>query len=79
MYNRYLPAAPSPDPMPQTQKHPAPNEPGAKKSFLPAAGPSGLDLDTVIALAVIWFLLSDGEIVHTDILIIVAVLFLLGL
>ena len=79
MYNRYLPAASAPDPIPQTQKHPAPNEPGAKKPFSLTAGQSGLDLDTVIALAVVWFLLSDGEIVHTDILIIVAVLFLLGL
>ena len=79
MYNRYLPAAPAPDRVPQTQKHPAPQEPGAKKTFSMAARRSGLDIDTVIALVVVWFLLSDGEIVHTDILIIVAVLFLLGL
>lgn len=79
MYNRYLPAPPVPDPIPKMQKHPVQTEPGVRKSFSLMTGPSGLDIDTVIALAVVWFLLSDGEIVHTDILIIVAVLFLLGL
>lgn len=37
-----------------------------------------LDMDTLIAFAVIWFLLSDGSIVDTDLLIIIGVLLLLG-
>lgn len=38
-----------------------------------------LDTDTLIAFAVIWFLLSDGSIVDTDLLIIIGVLLLLGI
>lgn len=37
-----------------------------------------LDMNTLIAFAVIWFLLSDGSIVDTDLLIIIGVLLLLG-
>ncbi|MBS5149429.1 MAG: hypothetical protein Q4A63_01185 [Butyricicoccus pullicaecorum] len=37
-----------------------------------------LDMDTLIAFAVIWFLLSDGNIVDTDLLIIIGILLLLG-
>lgn len=38
-----------------------------------------LDMNMLIALAVIWFLLSDGTIVDTDLLIIIGVLLLLGI
>lgn len=38
-----------------------------------------LDMDTLIAFAVIWFLLSDGTIVDTDLLILIGVLLLLGI
>ncbi len=38
-----------------------------------------LDMDTLIAFAVIWFLLSDGSIVDTDLLILIGVLLLLGI
>lgn len=37
-----------------------------------------LDMNTLIAFAVIWFLLSDGSIVDTDLLILIGVLLLLG-
>ena len=79
MYNRYLSNVPAPDPPAQMQKHPNhSNGSGAGLAQL-FGGRLQLDADTVIALAVIWFLLSDGEIVQTDVFIIVAVLFLLGL
>ena len=78
MYNHYLPEKAPPDP--QTQKHPNGfDRSGAKESFHSSGNRLHLDADTIIALAVIWFLLSDGSVVQTDILIIVAVLFLLGL
>lgn len=38
-----------------------------------------LDMDTLIAFAVIWFLLSDGSVVDTDLLIIIGILLLLGI
>lgn len=38
-----------------------------------------LDMNTLIAFAVIWFLLSDGSIVDTDLLILIGVLLLLGM
>lgn len=38
-----------------------------------------LDADTLVAIAVIWFLLSDGEVLDTDLLIIIGVLLLLGI
>ena len=38
-----------------------------------------LDMDTLIAFVVIWFLLSDGSIVDTDLLILIGVLLLLGI
>lgn len=80
MYNRYLPEAQPADSLPQAQKHPNHScGSGANKSFPLFGGRLGLDADTLIALAVIWFLLSDGEIVQTDVLIIVILLFLLGL
>ena len=80
MYNRYLPPMPEPEPQVQTQKHPNRcSGSGAEQAVKRMDGRLQLDTDTLIALAVIWFLLADGEIVHTDILIIVAVLFLLGL
>ena len=76
MYNRYLPNAPKPE----NQRHPGCScSPGANRSTSFLGGRLQLDMDTVIALAVIWFLLADGEVVQTDVLIIVAVLFLLGL
>lgn len=38
-----------------------------------------LDMNTLIAIGVIWFLLSDGTVVDTDLLIIIGVLLLLGI
>ena len=82
MYNESW-RAPGPDPI----EHPPKTRP-------PAAGPSGggllqlladrlggakLDADTLVAIAVIWFLLSDGKVLDTDLLIIIGVLFLLGI
>ncbi len=64
------------------------------ESRTPAAGTSGggllqlladrlggakLDADTLVAIAVIWFLLSDGKALDTDLLIIIGVLLLLGI
>lgn len=78
MYNRYLPEVPAG--APQMQKHPDHSrDPGASGIFQLQNQAFRPDADTLIALAVIWFLLSDGEIVHTDILMIAAVLLLLGL
>ena len=78
MYNRYLSEAGAPDP--QMQKHPnCQSGSGANGSSGIFGNRLQLDTDTLIALAVIWFLLADGSVVQTDILIIVAVLFLLGL
>lgn len=72
MYNRYLPAAACPESAdsPTCQR----NEfskifPGLKMS----------NTDLLIAVAVIWFLLADGELARTDLIIIIAVLLLLGL
>lgn len=42
-------------------------------------GGAKLDADTLVAIAVIWFLLSDGKAVDTDLLIIIGVLLLLGI
>ncbi len=81
LYNRYLPQAEAPAsivPLAQNKKHPLP--------FLTADANtisqllSGIDEnDLLIVLAVAAFLLADGELVHTDLLILVALLFVLGL
>ena len=42
-------------------------------------GSDKLDADTLVAIAVIWFLLSDGKALDTDLLIIIGVLLLLGI
>lgn len=85
MYNEYL------EDMDQTPI--AQNLPTSESQKTAAAGTHGgglgqllssrlgnlkLDMDTLIAFAVIWFLLSDGSIVDTDLLIIIGVLLLLG-
>ena len=73
--------------MPERIEHPP-------KNRTPPAGTSGggllqlladrlggakLDADTLVAIAVIWFLLSDGKVLDTDLLIIIGVLLLLGI
>lgn len=83
MYNRYLPeAVPDCAPARLPQKDPgcagSPGLGGLSQLLGGRLHAVQIDADTLIAAAVIWFLLSDGEISQTD-LIIIAVLFLLGL
>ncbi|MBR3867545.1 MAG: hypothetical protein IKM54_07120 [Butyricicoccus sp.] len=80
MYNRYLPEKPSPEPLPQAETHPSRQSGSGANGLLQLFGGRSVpDADMILALAVIWFLLADGEIVRTDVFIIVAVLLLLGL
>ncbi len=94
MYNHYLASASNcDDPLPIHNMQP--NESGANHTqTYPnsasifsdlARGLSGqlqnvkLDMNTVIALAVVWFLLKDGEEVDWDQLILIGVLLILGI
>lgn len=42
-------------------------------------GGVNLNTDTLVAIAVVWFLLSDGKALDTDLLIVIGVLLLLGI
>ena len=83
MYNEYLQQA-APDefsePM-REQQHPPPVCLPARAHAAAdrSAGRAKLDADTLVAIAVIWFLLSDGKALDTDLLIIIGVLLLLGI
>ena len=82
MYNEYLQdAVPEPIEQPPENRTHAPGAPGAGPRQL-LAGPLGgapPGADTLVAIAVIWFLLSDGKALDTDLLIIIGVLLLLGI
>lgn len=85
MYNEYLEEADQTAlsqniTAPETQKSAASGTHGGGLGQLLSnrLGNLKLDMDTLIAFAVIWFLLSDGSIVDTDLLIIIGVLLLLG-
>lgn len=94
MYNHYLASASSgDDPLPVHNIQPdesstncTQGHPGSASIFSDLArGLSGqlqnvkLDMNTVIALAVVWFLLKDGEEVDWDQLILIGVLLILGI
>ncbi len=85
MYNEYLENA-EPNTLPQNidpiepQKTAAAgtHSGGLGQLLANRIGGIKLDMNTLIALGVIWFLLSDGTVVDTDLLIIIGVLLLLG-
>ena len=84
MYNEYVEdmnqTAISPNiSTPEVQKTAATIQGGGFAQLLSSKlGSLKLDMNTLIAFGVIWFLLSDGSIVDTDLLIILGVLLLLG-
>ena len=82
MYNEYLQdAVPEPIEQPPENRTPAAGTSGGGLLQLLAdrLGGAKLDADTLVAMAVIWFLLSDGKALDTDLLIIIGVLLLLGI
>ena len=82
MYNEYLQdAVPEPIEQPPEHRTPAAGTSGGGLLQLLAdrLGGAKLDADTLVAIAVIWFLLSDGKALDTDLLIIIGVLLLLGI
>lgn len=82
MYNEYLQGAvPEPIEQPPENRTPAAGTSGGGLLQLLAdrLGGAKLDADTLVAIAVIWFLLSDGKVLDTDLLIIIGVLLLLGI
>ncbi|HJC20789.1 MAG TPA: hypothetical protein H9707_03380 [Candidatus Butyricicoccus avicola] len=82
MYNEYLQdAVPEPIEQPPENRTPAAGTSGGGLLQLLAdrLGGAKLDADTLVAIAVIWFLLSDGKALDTDLLIIIGVLLLLGI
>ena len=82
MYNEYLQDA-VPEPIeqpPENRTHAAGTSGGGLLQLLAdRLGGAKLDADTLVAIAVIWFLLSDGKALDTDLLIIIGVLLLLGI
>lgn len=89
MYNRYLAAAAEDAPPVHNDAPPhAAGEPAAAVSSPPGRGLSGrlqnirLDMDTIIVLVIVWFLLSDdneGGGIDWEQLILIGVLLLLGI
>lgn len=89
MYNRYLAAAAEDAPPLHTDSPPRPaGEPAAASFSPPGRGLSGrlqnirLDMDTIIVLVIVWFLLSDDSEdggVDWEQLILIGVLLLLGI
>ena len=82
MYNEYLQdAVPEPIEQPPENRTPAAGTSGGGLLQLLAdrLGGAKLDADTLVAIAVIWFLLSDGKALDTNLLIIIGVLLLLGI
>ena len=82
MYNEYLQdAVLEPIEQPPENRTPAAGTSGGGLLQLLAdrLGGAKLDADTLVAIAVIWFLLSDGKALDTDLLIIIGVLLLLGI
>lgn len=86
MYNEYLQQA-APDEFSQGEPAPEQTTPasglssggGLMQLLTDRLGGAKLDADTLVAIAVIWFLLSDGKALDTDLLIIIGVLLLLGI
>lgn len=81
MYNAYLQdAVPEPIERPPESRTPASGTSGGGllQLLTDRLGGAKLDADTLVAIAVIWFLLSDGKALDTDLLIIIGVLLLLG-
>ncbi|MDO5141571.1 MAG: hypothetical protein Q4D31_00965 [Eubacteriales bacterium] len=85
MYNRYLAAANSEPLPPDDPPHPADSRPAGALTGL-GRGLSDrlhnvkLDMDTVIVLALVWFLLADdGDGVDWEQLILIGVLLVLGI
>ena len=90
MYNEYLQDAGQPDASissedftteePRTAASGSSSSSGGLLQLLTdRLGGAKLDADTLVAIAVIWFLLSDGKALDTDLLIIISVLLLLGI
>ena len=82
MYNEYLQdAVPEPIEQPPENRTPAPGASGRGVLLLLVARLGGAErgAGTPDAVAVIWFLLSDGKVLDTDLLIIIGVLLLLGI
>ena len=82
MYNRYLPEparAPEPPPQRGPDRRSGSGLGGLAQLLGGRLRTGKPDADALIILAVIWFLLSDGTFVQTDLMVLVIVLFLLGL
>lgn len=81
MYNEYLEQAVPDSAKPPETAVPASGSGGGGLLHLLSdrLGGAKLDADTLVAIAVIWFLLSDGNVLDTDLLIIIGVLLLLGI
>ena len=82
MYNEYLQGAvPEPIEQPPENRTPAAGASGGGllSPFAGRVGGAKVDAGTLVAIAVIWFLLSDGKALDTDLLIIIGVLLLLGI
>lgn len=88
MYNEYLQDAGQPDASissedftqePRTAASGSSSSGGLLQLLADRLGGAKLDADTLVAIAVIWFLLSDGKALDTDLLIIIGVLLLLGI
>ena len=77
----WQPAVPDPTEQPPKNRPPPAGTSGGGLLQLLAdrLGGAKLDADTLVAIAVIWFLLSDGKVLDTDLLIIIGVLLLLGI
>lgn len=87
MYNRYLAAAAGDAPQHDRTPPHAPDEPAAAFSALGRSLSDRLqnlklDMDTIIVLVIVWFLLSgdnDGDGIDWEQLILIGVLLLLGI
>lgn len=73
-------AHPSPPQPPQQQPHQTVSAFGNLSQALGSRlGSIKFDADTLIAVAVIWFLLNDGEEIDTELLMIIGLLLFLGI
>lgn len=86
MYNEYLQDSNAtsecpctPEPTEQTPTSGQYSGGGLMQLLSEHLGASKFNTDTLIAIAVVWFLLSDGKVLDTDLLIVIGVLLLLGL
>ena len=82
MYNEYLQdAVPEPIEQPPENRTPSSGASGGglRQRLANRLDSAKLGANTLDAIAVIWFLLSDGKVLDTDLLIIIGVLLLLGI